>query len=314
MMHPFYFRITVVCLAGSLLCSSCAVLTDSQVKNINVFATTTKAYCGFPSAVVKQYADLDQTLAIMKAADVRDFQHVQNQLNRARSGFQDKMSSAANFDLSLQMIQKYGALLAKLSCDDPANNLRDPSEDLGENLDNAVALFNQKTGSHLNASLGSDLSKLILLVGQRLTRRAQTVALKQFIEEVDPVIAAATANIEDVMNNGVKELWRQDSADFENFARVMLEHELAAGGAPGISLNRFEAARWYYDQLTVYRDADALRAQVVQAAVSLRNAHAALLADIHQKKQLKELVAETKQFITDVQPLGPLLSHYIKLP
>jgi len=313
-MKYLLFRIPALCVAGCLFFGSCAVLTDSQVKNINAFAATTNAYSSYPSAVIKQYADLDQTLAIMKASDLRDFAHIRTQLARARSGFQDKMASAAQFDVSLQVIQKYGVLLAKLSRDNFVNDLHDPAKDLGENLDDAVALFNQKTGSHLNASLGSEISQLILLVGQKLTRRKQTMALKQFVLEADPLIAAATANIVDVMNKGVKELWRQDSADFEHLAGVLVEHSTGGDPVPGISLGRYEASRWYYDQLTTYLDAEALRVQVVQAATSLRNAHGALAKNVEEKKDLKELIAETKQFITDVQPLAPILSHFVKLP
>ena len=48
----------IACMLLCLLLSGCAVLTDSQVKNINAFAACAKGYSAFPSTVVKPYAEL----------------------------------------------------------------------------------------------------------------------------------------------------------------------------------------------------------------------------------------------------------------
>ncbi|HVV04172.1 MAG TPA: hypothetical protein VHC96_08105, partial [Puia sp.] len=49
--------IVPIALFASLTLSGCAVLTDSQVKNINAFAATAKSYSAYPSAVLRQRAD-----------------------------------------------------------------------------------------------------------------------------------------------------------------------------------------------------------------------------------------------------------------
>lgn len=322
MRHLLPITIPGGCLAVCLFFTGCAVLTDSQMQNINGFAATTKAYCAYPSAVVKHYADLHLTLELMDASELRFQGPLTDQLTLARTTYGKIIESSGAFDVSLQLIQKYGTLLVALSSDHFVNDLSSPTAALGGNLDSAISLFDAKTGSHLSTSIGSDFSSLILFAGARLTRRKQTVALKQFILEADPIVSAATRALESVMNNEMAALSREDSSRFANDARKMMAQLLLRDTVRGLNWERYQADRAYYDALTAYLDADAFRKQVVRAAVSLREAHAALAKNVQEKRDLKGFIAETKKFITDVQPLGPalsnymgpLLSHYIKLP
>jgi hypothetical protein len=322
MRHLFPITIRGGCLAVCLFFTSCAVLTDSQIQNINGFAATTKAYCAYPSAVVKHYADLHLTLELMDASELRFQGPITDQLTLARSTYGKIIQSSGAFDVSLQLIQKYGTLLITLSSDHFANDLSGPAESLGGNLDSAISLFDAKTGSHLSVGLGSAVSELILFAGKRLTKRKQTMALKQFVLEMDPIVTAATRALESVMNNEMATLSREDSSRFANDARKMMAQLLLKDTVRGLNWERYQADRAYYDQLTAYIDADAFRKQVAQAAVSLREAHAALAKNVQEKRDLKGFIGETQKFITDVQPLGPALSkymgpvfsNYIKLP
>jgi hypothetical protein len=265
--------------------------------------------------VVEQYARLHQNLQTLDAADLSDPDRTIAVLNQSRAAYLDNLQLSGKFDLSLLLIQKYGNLLTQLSSDHFVADLSRPTTELGGNLDSIVTLFSQKTGAHLGPGLGSDLSKLILLAGQKLTRRKQTEALRQFVTQFDTLIGVATVNMVDVMDNGIKELLLIDSGRFASDARRMVSNESALDPQRrGLTLNRYQAAKFYYDVITAYLGAEALRAQVVRAALSLREAHAALIRHIQEKKDLKELIEETKKFVTDVQPLGPIVSRYVKLP
>lgn len=330
----------IFCLAGFLLLGGCAVLTDSQVMNINTFAATTRAYCNYPSAVVRQYSELHQTLEIMDAAGQPDLPSTLAQLGQARKSYLDIFQLSAQVDASLQLIQQYGTLLVKLSSDQFVADLRDPTQNLGANLDKAVALFDQKTVSNLAATAGSDFAKVFLLLGQKLTKRKQTQALKEFILKTDTLISAATLSLEAEMDQTMKPLLQMDSGRFAHDAgRVLVSGMESAelvhmdsmdfpsksrASVPsnlklqlqkrGLNIERYLAAHLYYDGISGYLTAEALRLQVIHAAESLRQAHKALVRNIQEKKSLKELINEVKQFVSDVQPLGPIAGRYFQLP
>ncbi|GGB23415.1 hypothetical protein [Puia dinghuensis] len=311
-MLPF-IRSGLWCLSLCLVLSGCAVLTDSQVKNINAFATTTKAYSAFPSAVVKQYADLHRRVELLDATGQPDTALVFSQLERARATYNSNIDMAGKFDLSLQLLQQYGSLLAQLSSPDFVSDLSGPTTDLGGNLDHVIALYNKKVHPALPVSLGSDLSKLILLAGEKLTKRKQTKALKQFVLAADTLVQATAKNLADALDVGMQQLLSIDRDRWTRDARSMIASEM--NGAPrGMTLRKYQGLQFYYDGVSDWQSAEDLRSQVMKAAASLAQAHAALVKAVREKKDLAGVIDETKQLITDVQPLGPILSKYIPLP
>lgn len=302
---------------GVILCAAlltgCAVLSDSQVKNINAFAATTKAYSSFPSAVVRQFADLHRENEILLATRFTNIDRVLQTLDSARSSTNQTLEKSAKFDLSLQVIQQYGALLATLS-GDYTSGLGTTSTGLGVNLDTLVGQFNRVVGAQVPASLGSDLSKLILVVGQRLTKKKQTEALREFVIKADPLIQKATGALSEELD-GMGTLLALEENNFTGDMRSLLKNDAAPGfDQPGISLTKHTVLSFYYAEITDYRTTEALRKQLIQAARSLATAHAALVKDVQTKKDLDAIIAEVKQLVSDVQPLGPIASKYVKLP
>lgn len=294
--------------------SSCAVLSDSQVKNINAFAATTKAYSSFPSALVRQYADLHRENEILLATRFTNIDRVLRTLDSARSINNQTLEKSAKFDLSLQVIQKYGVLLTTLSADQYTSDLGTTTTALGTNLDTLISQFNTVVGASVPAGLGSDLSKLILLVGQRLTKKKQTEALKEFVLKADPLIQKAIGALNEELD-GIGTLLSLEENSFMGDMKSMLANDPALGfSQPGISFAKINVLTFYYGEITDYRNVEALRKQLMAAAKSLAVAHTALVKDVQTKKNLDSIIGEVKQLVTDVQPLGPIASKYIKLP
>jgi len=288
-----------------LVLSGCAVLTDSQVKNINAFAATAKSYSAFPSVVLKERAELHLHNEFLTASQFTDADKINHRLDTARKYYNTAVQLSAQFDLSLQLIQQYAGLLAKLSGDNYISGLSAPTTELGQNLCNLVSVYNSKAKDSLPLDLGTSISKVVLLVGKELTKRKQTEALKEFVLASDTLVQVTMRNLLEAMD-GVGELLSIERDLFvQNYRNVVFAHP---------DKINYESVKSYYDELTAYNDTELLCQGVVKAAKSLAQAHAALAKNVQTKKDLKEIIGQTQQLITDVQPMGPIFSQFVKLP
>jgi hypothetical protein len=312
-------------IAVSLLCclvfSGCAVLSDSQVKNINAFAATAKSYSAFPSAVLRQRADFHLHSELVVASEFRNVDAIDHRLDQARKSYANAVQISAKFDLSLQLIQQYAGLLTKLSGDNYTTDLNAPTTALGQNLCSLVTIYNSKVKDTLPSTLGSNISKVVLLIGKELTKRKQTAALKEFVLAADTLVQVTTRNLVTVLDGdsftdakGNTFPTLQALLAMEKDFFIQNYHRLIFADSSRIN---YESIKFYYDELTAYDNTELLRQGVVQAAKSLAKAHAVLANNVREKKDLKEIALETQKLITDVQSCGSIFSslpNLIKLP
>jgi len=313
--------IVPIALFATLTLSGCTVLTDSQVKNINAFAATAKSYSAYPDAVLRQRADLHLHSELVVASQFTDPDAIDHRLDAARKSYNSAVQMSPKFDLSLQLIQQYAGLLTKLSSEQYITDLSSPSTSLGENLSGLVAIYNSRVRDTLPASLGSSISKVVLLVGKTLTRHKQTAALKEFVLTADTLVQVTTRNLIAVLDGEsftdakgntfptLQSLLATERDFFmQNYRRVIF--------GDNTRIN-YESIKFYYDELTAYDNTELARQAIVQAAKSLAKAHATLAANVREKRDLKDIIAQTQQLITEVQSVRNIfagLHNPIKLP
>jgi len=313
----------VLTLIITLTLTSCAVLTDSQVKNINAFAATAKSYSAFPGTVVRQRAELHlhSEMVVASQSQFADADQIARRMESARKSYNNAVQISSKFDLSLQLLQQYAGLLTKLSSDHYITDLSAPTTSLGENLGNLVSTYNSKAKDSLPADLGNTISKVILLIGKQLTKHKQTAALKEFVLAADTLVQVTTRNLvtaldgetfTDAAGNSFPSLRSLLAVEKDFFIQSCKRSILSDS-----TRNNYWAIKFYYDELTAHDNTELLRQGVVQAAKSLARAHAELARNVKEKKSLKEIIQETQQLITDVQAAGTAfssLSGMIKLP
>ena len=316
LLHPGALAaLMLICLTG------CAVLTDSQVKNINAFAATAKSYSAYPSAVLRQRADFHLHSEIVVASQFTDSDAIDHRLDVARKSYNNAIQISSKFDLSLQLIQQYAGLLAKLSDAHYITDLNAPTTALGENLCNLVTIYNKKVKDTLPVTLGTSISKVVLLIGKELTKHKQTAALKEFVLAADTLVQVTTRNLTAVLDGDsftdakgntfptLQKLLATERSFFVSSYKLVV-----FGDSSRIN---YESVKFYYDELTAYDNTEQLRLAVVQAAKSLAKAHAELAKNVREKKDLKDIIQQTQNLITDVQSVGNIfagLPNFIKLP
>src|SRR5258705_5297151 len=94
---------------------SCAVLTKSQIKNINAFAISAESYSNFPSEIIKKRADLVLEEKLIGSILLPTPDQIKESIVKAQGNYLFQQKLADTLDLSLQLIQQYASLLRKLS-------------------------------------------------------------------------------------------------------------------------------------------------------------------------------------------------------
>lgn len=277
-----------------LLSAGCSVLTPSQVKNINAFATAAKKYSYYPGEVIKKRADLVLEEKLVGAIQLPPDQ-IKVSIANAQKNYESQQKLADKFDLSLRLIRQYASLLDKLSSAEFVEDLTSSTNDLNDNLSGLVNIANEKFSGRIPAKTGGAITKAIFLVGERLTRNKQAKALKEFIPSGDTLIKITVKNLTDALNTDLPDVLAGDKEKFINtYTNNILVKE---------SKVEYNSLRQYLVALNNYDNLEQLRKKSIEAAEKLSAAHAKLYASIGTKSNLKEIFQETQDFIISTQEL-----------
>lgn len=295
-----------------LFLSGCAVLSDSQIQNINAFSVTATHYSNYPDEIFKKRAELHLSNELLELLSFSDFNLLDKRIDKARAGYDAAIATSDKFNLSIQIIQQYAALLVELSSDKFTKGLNDNTTHLSTNLGVLVSAYNTKVKASdtLPAVISGELSNVLWALGRRITKAKQAKALKEFIPRGNVLVAASIHNLVEVLDNdsisgkdgksfpGLKTLLAQEKADLmQNYRNLVFN---------GQSPNNYLMIRQYYDAKVDYDNTEALRQKCITTANQLAKAHDALTKAMTEKKELKGLIQETQDLITDFQDLGKI--------
>ncbi|MEO8764938.1 MAG: hypothetical protein ABI416_11650 [Ginsengibacter sp.] len=281
---------------------SCAVLSDSQRKNINTFATVAKNYTNFPGAAVKKSQQLHYNNDVLEASAIPDSTQIIRSLTKAKTEFEKGIVFSNKMNLSLKLIQKYAALLAQLSSDSYVDELGKNARELSGELNNAVDLFNAQLSTKIPDKVGKGISQIITIIGGRIIQNKQSKALKMFIPIADTLIQLTTVNLVSALDGDLKPLIESYKETFQSdFKAIIFDH------ADKVDYNML---RFYIKSNEDFADVESFRKRCIRAAENMAASHNELKDNIARKKTLTELLVNTKAFIADVKELYAIVNKF----
>ena len=273
---------------------SCAVLTKSQIKNINAFAISAESYSNFPSEIIKKRADLVLEEKLIGSILLQPEQ-IKKSIVKAQENYLFQQQLADTLDLSLQLIQQYASLLRKLSSTGYVENLKNNTDDLNENLGDLVKIANAKLPHKIPPNVGNAITKVIFLIGDKLTKIKQAKALKEFIPIGDTLVKITVKNLVDALSADLPALLASDKEKFINtYTNNIFSNENRVNST---SMSQYLSALNDYDNLEL------LRQECIAAANKLSTAHSKLNSNIRSKSDIKEIFQETQDLIVSVKDL-----------
>jgi hypothetical protein len=292
-----------------IVLSSCSVLSDSQLKNINIYATAAASYSNYPGSVIREYAALSQNNRVLKSSGFKDVTAIDQGLSSASDNYNLRINLASQFDLSLQLFQQYVGLLAKLSAVNFVDDLGGSTKLLGESSTSLVNKYNEKATKKLPAEVGNKLADAVFIVGKRWVKTRQAKALKSFIPNGDLLVASMVDNLVAGLEGGregstsLKDLISLGKSDFKDKYTIIVLNK-----PEGINFNNVKT---YYETLNRFDSLETMRAQCVVTANKIKVAHHKLAQDIQRKRKLKDVFDESTALIADVQKLKKAFEIFV---
>jgi hypothetical protein len=219
---------------------------------------------------------------------------------------------AREADAALGILDDYAALLARLTSDEFTAQLEEESRRLGTAVSDGVAAFNRTFGGSV-PSFGPVVAGVVRGLGGAYVRRQQTILLKDHVAEGDPVVAALTRRVEELLTTFVRattessadggkidlQPWTQQEED--KLAKVFRKRAMQERRASDTLIDRSAA---------ILEDSEKTRLlgeTAVRAAQQYREAHHELLAALSQRADLKQRIEEIRVLAGEIKAARKLM-------
>jgi WD40 repeat protein len=274
---------------------SCTVLSKSQLKNISAFATATSTYCFFPGEVVRKSQELHYNNDILEASAIPDPAIIIRSLDQAKAEFEIGIALSKKMDLSLRLIQQYAALLGQLSSDSATDEMGENTKALCSSLDGSITLFNNEVTKKIPSTVGSTISQIVKIIGERVIKSKQAKALKKFIPAADTLIQVTSYNLVIALDGDLKPLIENYKKTFhDDYNKIVFSHPDKID---------YNLLRFYVKTNSDFEVVELLRQKCISSAEKMALAHRELKNNVREKKHLGEVLKETKDFAADVKNL-----------
>lgn len=272
--------------------AGCKTLSKSQVKNINIFATSAKSYTAYPGEYVRDLAKLLTEERIISTIQLSNPEMIKGQIEKIQANYKLRMELADSINLSLELIQQYASLLAKLSSESYVEDLTAATKDLNENLNSLITSSNSKLSNKIPVNIGDAVTKAIFLAGERLTKNKQAKALKEFIPIGNGLIKIIVKNLVEQLQPDL--LSGTKITFIDTYTNVILYDK---------SRINYATLSQYLNGLNDYDNLDQMRIKCIKSATNMERAHNKLTENIQSKKEIRVILGETQDFIVSLSDL-----------
>ena len=178
--------------------TGCAVLTPSQVVEVEKFAKATAAYSAMPHEVMKTHAELRSNVKIANASASLKGESAWKQLEDAKKFPEAVELKAIRAERACNVLKNYGNLLSVLAGDEYTAKLQASAEELGRSLDSAILKYNDISGKGIG-TFGSAVAAGVRGAGGLYIKHRQTTAIKEAVENAEPVVDEMADAISDLL-------------------------------------------------------------------------------------------------------------------
>ncbi|MBN2188174.1 MAG: hypothetical protein JW699_01870 [Chitinispirillaceae bacterium] len=274
-----------------LVFSGCASLTGSQIASINRYSRLLEKNAEIPGTIITGFVSIKYDIELLNTGTVTPDQANEKLWNSYR-GREAALDKAGRADASLKLLGEYAVALARLSSRELSEDIKKPSEKLGISADTLIACYNRAIGTEIPPGIGLLLSRGTVFIGRSIIRNTQADALREYVQEGDTLVALVSQALKAELDSLVLGQWVPAlKADLRTKQEDLLNNLNPDG----------DYTAWYATK--VNREAAALIARIdgleklardaVRSAGAIRRAHRELLANVLEKKKIREVLAET---------------------
>lgn len=302
---------------GFIVSMGCAVLTSSQLDEINQFGKAAKAYGTLPGEPIRQYGVLSakNRLIDIAARDLSGKEEASKGWERLLKAIEipaqfDK--DADELDKTLAVLTQYADMLDALTAKDAAGDLETAATNLGQSLDKVIMDYNQKVAMPNRQSnlklIGSIVAGAIRGAGGVFIKTKQAAYAKKYVQEANDIIPTLTNSIVELMAK-MKDHFGTKKTDLKNNFIILSDrtHELGLDttsktlGFVDIHALSLDTLQFFEIALQDIDHSQELCTNAATAASKLKDAHDELVRDVEVKQDLKGMIAEIKALKDEIE-------------
>jgi hypothetical protein len=286
--------------------TGCAVLTSSQVREVENFTKATEEFVDLPAALPQTYGILLRNNVLLAVSryefGARDDQR-RVDTARANQAWEDVKTAynletefgeaGRRLDGALEVLRLYAEILQRLVSEEYSAELEESAVRLGNSLDAATEAYNKeyRKGRPMK-KVGSQIGEAVRAMGGIRIRQRQIAILRETVETAGPLIDDLMMEIEDISS-------QQFKPAFVNYEENYLGKEFrsVANNSRRVSVTTVMAV---YEDLKRARTAAALADQIAQAARTYILAHRSLVEKTRSRRDLKKAIEEIQTLTKEI--------------
>jgi hypothetical protein len=286
------YLLSLLLLAG--VAAGCAVLTTSQVQEVERFAKATDEYGALPDAAMDAHRDVRLRRQLFFASTLPEGSEILRAIDSALRQSSELRAEATRARDALRVLDLYADQLTLLSSDEFTTDLEEASRRLGRSLDQAIAEYNRAHGASLGL-IGGTVAAAVRAGGGLYIRYRQATLLREYVTGADGIVAALTRDVQALMGLYLGEgqtpgLIDAEVAEFRQTVAAAIREPAPLDTVRGVAetLRRAERAK-------------ALAAAVRRSAEEYRKAHARLATVVQRRTTLRGFLEETQALAAEIR-------------
>ncbi len=305
---------------------SCASLSKSQLDEVNQFGGATKTFAVYPAKLMSALVDVHTQNQYYQVGIIVDPNLHRQHLDSIYKWIQTSAKKDEEISLVFQIINDYGQKLVHLTSNAATLQLDTAAQSFGSNIDSLLTRFNSFEPQHkVPTGYAAIIGEVVTFGGQLIYTRPpgkrgqsflllkaipligmMATKLEQYLssDNVNSIKAGISRERKDLVHNYTAYLAsdnelinlyykidKQGGKDSVTKKDTVITGALKAWRSPGMGADSL------YIKLLTNLDADeTLRQQCLAAVESLRKAHHKLMLDLQEKKNLKDVYAELRDY------------------
>lgn len=282
------------------LTAGCAVLTDSQIQEVNRFSKAAAAYEALPGEPITQYGILAKQDRILDLANttlgdedsgLKEWIRLQN-----ASEMEDLFrSDSAQLNASLNILTSYAEGLQELTSKEITDELDKSAEELGTALDKATKQYNELVRKPKNKDefglIGGVTAGAVRGAGGLFLSNRQAHYTKEFVTKADPLLSDMMGEVQSLMTRQIGRLKTQEERIKNNFTTLIQRRKQLTP----------ETLMLFSHQLEVNHHTKQLATKANDAAGAFVQAHHALTSALESRKTLTSHIETIETLIQHIK-------------
>jgi hypothetical protein len=275
---------------ANLVFTSCAVLTTSQLKQVNNLTVASDTIVVTPKIIFDELATVRLERGLYFAASLTSANARGKEINALATASLTDEQMVNRTEVYVNVLNSYLRALRSISATARWSDYGTEWRGIGRNIDSLILRYNQTDLFDTKIPVGwAKLSGQYMgYLNERFMRVRQTKIVKSFVTEGDTLLSACVDGLIDLLKKGdLIELIENESEGLKNNFNAYL-HQLELAGLPA----DFNADRKYVELVKRVEKAKYTRGRCVTALQALKRAHAKLVEELKKKQNVDFFIDE----------------------